>query len=320
MSTIINALLPVFVTLLIGYFAAWHHDIEGKSVEVLNKMVISYTLPLGLFAGVLAAPRELLAANLPLGAILLVGMLIPFVATLLVARRLAGRSLAESTLQAMAVSLPAIPFVGLPVLSTLFGPPSATITVAIGSIVTILVIVPLSITLLNVAAHQSAAVAVAKANAPTTSMSGSRLILSSLEQPMVWAPLLGVLLVILGVKFPASLIRSMELLGSTTSGISLFASGVILRAYRPSFSPAIAVSIVGRLVIVPGLVLLALPPLGIPARLLGDAVVSMGLPCAVMLVILSVRYRIAERESASVLLYSYVVSALTLAVVIMFGA
>ena len=315
-----NALLPVFVTLVIGYFAAWHHDVEGKSVDVLNKMVISYTLPLGLFAGVLTAPRELLAANLPLGGILLVGMLAPFAITFLVAHRIAGRSLGESTLQAMAVGLPAIPFVGLPVLGNIVGGASATITVAIGSMVTILVIVPLSIILLSVDAQQTARGSAPGGGSPVALRSVGRLILASLEAPMVWAPLLGVVLVSLGVKLPAPLIRSMELLGSTTSGVSLFASGVILRAYRPSFSLAIAASIVGRLVVVPALALVLLRTFGFDPRLSSDAVVSLALPCAVMLVILSVRYRIAERESASVLLYSYVASAVTMAVAIMWGA
>jgi predicted permease len=35
-TIIIAALLPVFVTLLLGYLAAWHNDYDGASSNVLN--------------------------------------------------------------------------------------------------------------------------------------------------------------------------------------------------------------------------------------------------------------------------------------------
>jgi predicted permease len=41
------------------------------------------------------------------------------------------------------------------------------------------------------------------------------------------------------------------------------------------------------------------------------------MPCAVMLVILSVRYKIADQESASVLFYGYLFSAVSMAPVVL---
>ena len=42
---------------------------------------------------------------------------------------------------------------------------------------------------------------------------------------------------------------------------------------------------------------------------MSNSVVALAMPCGVMLIILSVRYKIAEKESASVLFYSYLFSA-----------
>ena len=118
------------------------------------------------------------------------------------------------------------------------------------------------------------------------------------------------------MSLPDPLIHSINLLGSTTAGIALFASGIVLRAQRPTFSLAIAASVVGRLMLVPGLAFAALTATGLQMKLRSYPVVSLALPCAVIVVILAARYKVAERESASVLLYSYVASALTLAVAI----
>ena len=82
MTTIINALLPVFVTLLLGYFAAWHHDDDSKAAATLNKMVMTYALPLSLFAGTVTISRGQIVSNLPLMGAMLVGIAVPFAAAL----------------------------------------------------------------------------------------------------------------------------------------------------------------------------------------------------------------------------------------------
>jgi malonate transporter and related proteins len=49
-STIITALLPIVVTMLLGYLAGWHEDFVGDQANVLTRMVLLYALPLNLFA------------------------------------------------------------------------------------------------------------------------------------------------------------------------------------------------------------------------------------------------------------------------------
>jgi hypothetical protein len=80
MTIIIAALLPVFVTLLLGYLAAWRHDLDSASSHVPNKMVMTWALPLSLFAGTVTMSRHQLIANLPLGAAMLAGLAIPYAA------------------------------------------------------------------------------------------------------------------------------------------------------------------------------------------------------------------------------------------------
>ena len=330
--TILNALLPVFVTLLIGYLAAWRHDEDGKTATALNTMVMTFTLPLSLFAGTGTISRQELVENLPMMAALFVGLIVPFGIAFAVIRYGFKRPLGASALQALAISFPAVPFIGIPVLGSIFGPQAATITVAISGLGTNLIIVPISIVLLTLAVGNGEA-AKADSGQPASSSppkstndpgkqgkakpSVGSIILSALEEPVVWAPVLAVVFVLIGITVPKPLVSSLQLLGATTSGISLFASGIILRAQTPTISLPIAASVLGRLVVVPGLALVLLPLCGIVGKARSESVVALAMPCAVMLIILSVRYHIAEKENASVLLYSYIFSAASMALAVL---
>ena len=327
MAVIVDALLPVFVTILLGYFAAWHHDVDSRAASILNRMVMTYTLPLNSFAGAVTASRGEGVSNLPLVGALLAGMAIPYAVVLVAARYVFRRGLGESTLQAMGIAFPAVPFVGSPVLGALFGTEGMAPTVGISGLVANLVILPTSIVLLSSATHPGGDGGVSCGRPRRRTWAGRRtrngdeasagsILVGSLKEPVVWAPILGLVLVFAGLGVPESMVRSLQLLGSATSGISLFVSGVILRAHMPTISGAIAVSILSRLVVVPGLALLLLPLAGVSGAVLREAVIALSMPCAITLLILSARYQVAEQENASFRLYTYVFSPVTMAAAI----
>jgi predicted permease len=66
LNTILNALLPMVVTFLLGFVAAWHHDFGPKDASILNRMVLRYTVPLVLFVGTVSTPRAELSQDIPL--------------------------------------------------------------------------------------------------------------------------------------------------------------------------------------------------------------------------------------------------------------
>src|SRR5450755_4870958 len=75
-TTVVNALLPVVLTLLLGYVAGWHHDADTSVAAVLNRIVLTYALPLALFTGTVANSRAQLLGDLPLAVALLVGLVV----------------------------------------------------------------------------------------------------------------------------------------------------------------------------------------------------------------------------------------------------
>jgi hypothetical protein len=66
LTTVLGALLPIVVTILLGFVAAWHHDFDAKEASILNRMVLLYAVPMGLFVGTLGTRREVLSQDFPL--------------------------------------------------------------------------------------------------------------------------------------------------------------------------------------------------------------------------------------------------------------
>jgi malonate transporter len=45
LETIVDALLPMVVTFLLGFVAAWRGDFATKDAAILNRMVLLYAVP-----------------------------------------------------------------------------------------------------------------------------------------------------------------------------------------------------------------------------------------------------------------------------------
>lgn len=56
-------------------------------------------------------------------------------------------------------------------------------------------------------------------------------IIRALKQPYVWAPVIALVLLLFGIRVPALISAMLNLIGQTTSGVSLFVSGLLLAAY-----------------------------------------------------------------------------------------
>ena len=92
-GTIIGALLPVVVMLLLGFIAGWHQDFDAKYAATLNRMVMLYALPLALFAGMVGIPRDNVTSEAPLAFAILIRMAGGYAIAFLVSYYLVRRDL-----------------------------------------------------------------------------------------------------------------------------------------------------------------------------------------------------------------------------------
>jgi len=319
-ETIVGALLPAAITIALGYLAARHHDFGASEATILIRMVMSYALPTALFVGTVSRTRDELLRDLPLLVVLAVAILGLYGAVVLVARFAVHWSAGRSALAALAASAPNVGFVGPTVLGSLYGTASG-LPVAIGNLVLVLTVIPLTVLLLALDADTHPPPSVRPRTPPASTSSPAAAsrsgmtgkLIAALTQPIVWLPLLGVVLVLSGRSLPRLLTQALTLLGQSAFGVALFAAGIILAVHTVRVTPGVAALVLIKNIAEPALVWGSLLLLGYQNPLLGEAVVTTALPILVTVAMLAVQYQVAEGEMASALGLGMISSAVTVA-------
>ena len=223
LETIVEAILPMVVTFLLGFVAAFRGDFGPKDAAILNRMVLLYAVPLMLFVGTVSTPCAELSQDLPLLIALCVAIVGLYGMVLLLSRFAFRRRMSTSALAALTASAPAVPFSA--VLGYLFGGPGA-IPIAMASLVVNLTAIPVTILFLTLdtAGEDSQgkrpikdAEHLPSPPAPCGSVLAAKLA-ETLKQPIVWAPVLAFGIVLSGASIPLLIGRSLSLLGHAAGG------------------------------------------------------------------------------------------------------
>lgn len=98
-----GAILPVIITVIIGYISGKRKDFNWQQAGDINKIVMLYALPLSIFSNMVMTPRHIVMTMGPVAVAIILALILSFVIPLLVARYLFRRDLALSTLQALAI-------------------------------------------------------------------------------------------------------------------------------------------------------------------------------------------------------------------------
>jgi hypothetical protein len=203
-----------------------------------------------------------------------------------------------AAVQATCIAFANVTFIGLPILTPLFGP-SSTFAVAIAALVLQVTVVPLMVTMLEYEQQRSAG-GQTHGVLPLVAKS----LLGSLRQPVVLIPLLGTILLLLGVPVSREIESMLNLIGSATSGVAVFVAGLIIAAYHVKLTVEIAANTLVKMIMQPVLMALLVMAFGIGKPLASEAILICALPTAVIPVMLALRYKVYEAEAASTLLLS----------------
>jgi hypothetical protein len=324
LDIILSALLPMVVTFLLGFLAAWRHDFGSSDASTLNRMVLLYAVPLALFAGTVATSRAALSQDIPLVIALCVGIIGLYGVIFLFARFVFRMQLGTSALAALTASAPAVPFVGPAVLGELFGGLSA-IPVAIASLVINLTVVPITILLLALDSpggdrQENTPVAKegehsASSSRPFASVFVAKLA-ETVKEPMVWAPVLAFFIVLSGMRIPQLIVHSLSLLGHASGGVALFACGIVLASGKIKINRSVLFLVFLKNVVQPALVLGGLRWIGYGNPIVSEAVLTTAIPAMPIVIMLALQYRIAQAEAASAVFLSVMISVVTMGVFI----
>src|SRR5277367_3888409 len=309
-QTILSALAPIIFTLLLGFVAAWRHDFGPKEASVLNRMVLLYAVPLALFVGTVGTSRTDLVQDIAFVVAIFVAIVGFYVLVFVLFNFVFRFSLSESVLAALAASSPAVPFMGPAILGDLFGKASA-VAIAIAALIINLVVVP--ITILGLALGGTIGT-----TAPTAASHSAfaKKLLETVKEPIVWAPVLAFVLVLCNVRVPSIVDHGLSLLGQASGGVALFASGIMLAAYKIEIDlTALSLALLKNIV-QPALVLVGLLSLGYGAPIVPEAVLTTAIPVMPIVIVLAVQYHVQEARASSALFFSVFGSMFTIGIFI----
>jgi malonate transporter and related proteins len=323
LDTILGAVLPVVVTFLLGFAAAWRHDFGPKDASILNRMVLGYAVPLALFAGTVTASRAQLSEDIPLVVALCVAIVGLYGVVFLLARSAFRLRTSTSALAALTASAPAVPFVGPAVLGALFGGHSA-IPIALAGLVINLTVVPVTILLLTLDTTEddSQGKSPAKDGEHSASPRPSQLsvltgkLAETVKEPIVWAPVLAFVIVLSGTHIPQLIVNSISMLGHASGGVAQFASGIVLASVTIKVNWYVLSVVFLKNIVQPALVLGGLRWLGYGDPILNEAVLTAAIPAMPMVIMFALQYRVAEAEAASAVFLSVIGSVVSMGVFI----
>jgi malonate transporter and related proteins len=272
MTAIFQDIASVFFVLALGYFSGKQTMFTQDQAEAFNRLVLNYCLPAMLFVSITRSTREQLFSDstmLIVTAIVLVGW---YLATFLVAKLFFGHTRQEAGIAGLSAGTPTVGFLGIAVLAPLFGA-EAALTVAVAALVVSLAEVPLGVTF--------------AAPAGTSSLAAP---IQAIQQPLVLAPLVGAALVVAGIRFPTVADAPLALIGHATSGVAMFAVGLVLSAHKFLFNAEVAWNAVIKVVLMPASMLVLGRAFEITGGTLEQMVLIATLPPVLEGMILSVRY------------------------------
>lgn len=249
---ILYAIVPIVVIMLAGYISGKKGVFNGDDSKKFNKVVLDYALPAALFVSIVQASREDLAKDLKLTLVSLIGIMGCFMIVYFVFRYCFKKNTgADAAVSALISGSPTIGFLGFAVLEPIFGTtPAVALVVAIVGIVVNAVGIPVGLSLMNASLE--------KQN-PNNKKKESPLkpVLHALAQPVAWAPILAVILVLCGLKWPAWLSPSFDLIAKANASLAVFSAGITLSSIKLSINWQVILGSIMKMIMMP-LVVLAL--------------------------------------------------------------
>lgn len=279
---ILYAIVPIIVVMLAGYISGKKGIFDGQDAKKFNKVVLDYALPAALFVSIVQADRSMLAADLKLSIISLVVLMLCFMLVYYVFRYcFKNNTQADAAVSALISGSPTIGFLGFAVLEPIFGTnATVALVVAIVGIVVNAVGIPVGLALLNAGEAKSAG----------KKESAWKPVIHALGQPVAWAPILAVILVVCGLKWPAWLSPSFDLIKGANASLAVFSAGITLSAVKIDINWQAVLGSIMKLILMPTLVLIAGIIFKMDALNLQMLVVAAALPPAFSGIIIADEY------------------------------
>lgn len=282
---ILYAIVPIVVVMLAGFISGKRGIFTGADARKFNKVVLDYALPAALFVSIVQASREDLAKDLKLTLVSLAGIMGCFMLVYFVFKYCFKKNTgADAAVSALISGSPTIGFLGFAVLEPIFGTtPAVALVVAIVGIVVNAVGIPVGLSLMNASLEK-------QQPGSTKKESAWKPVVHALEQPVAWAPILAVILVVCGLHWPDWLSPSLDLIAKANASLAVFSAGITLSAIKFTINQQVVLGSLMKMVLMPLVVLILGLFVGMNAFNLKMLVISAALPPAFSGIIIADEY------------------------------
>ena len=293
---LIKDILPIFVIMFLGYMAGKEKVFKAEDSKVLNKLVLTYALPAALFVSIVKADSARLFDDLKLTIVSLVVITGMFLWAYFSCYKFFKHSKSEAAVCALISGSPTIGFLGFAVLEPIYGATATTgLVVAIVSIVVNAINIPIGLALMNSGKGGAVQNQGGKKSNP---------VIDALKEPVCWAPILAVILVLLDIKFPVILDPNFELIAKANSGVAVFAAGLTLSSMKFQLDKEVVYNTIQKLILMPLVLLLVGMLFHMEADKLQMMVLAGALPPAFSGIIIGNQNQLYERTGTSSLAFS----------------
>ncbi|KAB7894930.1 AEC family transporter [Rouxiella sp. S1S-2] len=305
---ILHALAPIFVIMILGYFAGKAKMVENQNVSLLNVFVMDFALPAALFTATVQTPWLGIVAQSPLILLLVLTMWITYAALYFLCTNVFKKSPQDAAVLTLTVALPNYAALGLPILGSVLGENAGTslsvaVSIACGSVL----MTPFCLLILE---REKARESGESHGSALTML--PILMWRSIKKPIVWGPLLGVVLSAIGVKMPDIVLASIKPLGLAATASALFLTGVILSARKLKINAPVLIACLTKNVIQPFIALGLVMAFGISGEVAITAVLMIALSAGFFGIVFGNRFGVQSPDAEASLLISSILAILTL--------
>jgi len=300
-----ETLIPVYFVLGLGFYAGAQGRVDNRNTASINVLLMHFALPCSLFLGVARTSVALLHTQAPLLIVLTIAMGLSYTLQFYLNRSVFHIPLKEAAVGSLTSSFANNVAVGVPLLVGIYGPAGLT-AVAVGILVGALLLSPITLVILECQDSE-------QASRPL----GKRLVsacFSSFKRPVVLAPLAGLLWLLIGIKIPAPVDKSLDLIGKSTVGLALFLTGLLLSAEPFRLSANVLAGILVKNFVQPGIALALVFIFVLRGDLGREAFLLAALPAGFFGTVFGARYDVRSVEMNSILVLSTAISIVTIPV------
>lgn len=306
-SIVLSALLPVFSLITLGFAMGRHNLLGEHGFSVLNRFVITITLPVLTFRQL--ARIELAGGAMAQMSVAVLGGALGIYALAFALERVLGRSRADANIVGLGSGYGNIGFVGLPIMLIVYGP-AVMAPAAVGIALNAAIVFGIGILVGQLALHGEMGL-----------RAGVMVALRSvMRSPLILSAFLGVLWAGLRLPIPSVADKFLDLLGSATAPCALVAIGLFTAQQKLAHIQPVVWRIVGfKLLAQPlltALIVWCLP--GLPPFWGKMAILMAGLPAGTSSFLLAGGAgRWAQQTSSLAIVMTTTCAALSLAVMLL---